>query len=305
MSSSVVEYQHPAIEAVAAISAELDQLAESSLWSMPVADLGQLVVSLERLSRRFSATQIAVLARADSSQIATSTGATSTAAWLRNVADVPVWLCKSRLALHRSLVDRPATAAAFSAGDIGVDAAAAVCAAMHALPGGVPAALNNEIEVRLVETARDEGTRAVVRRAAEISHRFGPELLELQERVARERRWLTLTHAHDGTVAIRGKLDAESGALISGVLEPLAAPAPATDGTPDLRDAGVRYADALVQICQVAASQLPDVRGERPTMLVTVGLETLENRIGCTPGYLDTAFRFQQVPPAKRRVTRT
>jgi Domain of unknown function (DUF222) len=129
--------------------------------------------------------------------------------------------------------------------------------------------------------------------------------LELQERVARERRWLTLTHAHDGTVAIRGKLDAESGALISGVLEPLAAPAPATDGTPDLRDAGVRYADALVQICQVAASQLPDVRSERPTMLVTVGLETLENRIGCTPGYLDTAFRFQQVPPAKRRVTRT
>jgi hypothetical protein len=109
MSSSVVEYQHPAIEAVAAISAELDQLAESSLWSMPVADLGQLVVSLERLSRRFSATQIAVPARADSSQIATSTGATSTAAWLRNVADVPVWLCKSRSHCtdHWLIVPRP------------------------------------------------------------------------------------------------------------------------------------------------------------------------------------------------------
>jgi hypothetical protein len=99
-----------------------------------------------------------------------------------------------------------------------------------------------------------------------------------------------LTHAHDGSLAIRGKLDAETGALVSAVLAPLAAPAPATDGTPDVREVGLRYADALVQVCQVATSQLPEVRGEPSTVLVTMGLETLENRVGCAPGYLDTGY---------------
>src|SRR5450432_1165052 len=300
MSSSAVDYRHPAVEAVAAIGAGLDELADSSLWSMPVAELGGLVVALERLGRRLCAAQIEALAQADASQVARSTGATSTAAWLRNVADVPPWACESRLALHRSLVNRPVTAAAFSAGDISVDAAAAVCSASDALPGGVPAALTNDIEVLLVDTARDEGTRAVVRRAAEITHRFGPEVLDEQERAAREHRWLLLTHAHDGTLAIRGKLDAETGALVSAVLAPLAAPAPASDGTPDVREVGLRYADALIQVCQVASSQLPEVRGEPSTVLVTVGLETLENRVGSAPGYLDTGFPISAGTARKR-----
>jgi hypothetical protein len=290
MSSSAVTYRHAALEAVAAIGAGLDELAEASLWSMPVTELGELVVTLERLGRRVSAAQIEALAQADGGQVARQTGATSTVAWLRDVADVPPWAGKARLALHRSLVTRPVTSAAISAGDISVDAATAVCAAIDALPGGVPAALTGDIEVLLVDAAREEGTRSVVRRAAEITHRFGPEVLEQQERAAREHRWVLFTHAHDGTLGIRGRLDAEAGALVSAVLAPLAAPAPATDGTPDVRDVGLRYADALIQACRLASAQAPQVRGEPSTVLVTVGLEALENRVASAPGYLGTGF---------------
>jgi hypothetical protein len=300
MSSSAVGYRHPALEAVAAIGGGLDGLAGASLWSMPVAEVGELVVTLERLGRRLCAAQIGALAQADAGQVARQTGATSTVAWLRSVADVPGRVGKARLGLHRALANRLVTSAAFGAGDISVDAATAVCAAIDALPGGVPAALTTDIEVLLVDTARGEGTRSVVRRAAEITHRFGPEVLEAHERVARERRWLLLTHAHDGTLAIRGRLDAEAGALVSAVLAPLAAPAPATDGTPDMRDVGLRYADALIHACQVASAQLPEVRGEPPTMLVTVGLETLENRVGSAPGYLDTGFPISAGTARKR-----
>jgi hypothetical protein len=278
------------LEAVAAISAGLDELAEASLWSMPAADVGGLVVALERLGRRLGAAQLVALAQADSCQVARSTGAVSTAAWFRELADVQPGVCKARLGLHRALVDRPVASAALGAGDISVEAATAVCAAIEALPGGVPAGLTHNIEVLLVDTARDEGTRSVVRRAAEISHRFGPEALEAQERAAREHRWLLLTHAHDGSFSIRGKLDAETGALVSAVLAPLAAPAPATDGTPDVREVGLRYADALIQVCRLATAQLPEVRGEPSTVLVTMGLETLENRVGAAPGYLDTGY---------------
>jgi hypothetical protein len=71
--------------------------------------VGELVVVLERLGRRVAAAQLVALAQADSSQLARSTGAVSTAAWLRGVADVQPGVCKARLGLHRSLVDRPVT----------------------------------------------------------------------------------------------------------------------------------------------------------------------------------------------------
>ena len=71
--------------------------------------------------------------------------------------------------------------AAFRAGDIGLEAATVVCSSIDALPGGVPAALNTEIEVLLVDIARDEGTRAVVQRSMEIADRFDPDEFERQE----------------------------------------------------------------------------------------------------------------------------
>ena len=52
MSSIDTEYRHPAVEAVAAIAAGLDALAEASLWSMSTADVGRLVVAIERIDRR-------------------------------------------------------------------------------------------------------------------------------------------------------------------------------------------------------------------------------------------------------------
>ena len=90
---------------------------------------------------------------------------------------------------------------------------------------------------------------------------------------------------------LRGLLDKEAGALAVAVLGPLAAPAPAVDGTPDPRDAGARYADAFVQLCQSATPELPQVRGERPNVAVTISLDSLQAKTtGCAPGMLDTGI---------------
>ena len=128
----------------------------------------------------------------------------------------------------------------------------------------------------------------------EITYRFAPEVLEEQEAAAREARFLTLTTRADGTVALRGQLDKEAGALAVAVLGPLAAPAPATDGIPDLRDTGARYADAFIQLCQLATPDLPQVRGERPNVALTMSLESLQAKTpqatGCAPGMLDTGI---------------
>ena len=290
MSAVPTDYQHPAVAAVAVISAGLDAFADASLWSMSTADAGSLVIALERLARRACAAQVAALAQADRSGIADQSGASSTAVWLHNVTDLPVGIGRARLALHRALANRPVVGAAFAAGDIGQEAATAVCAAIDTLPGGVPAAMNTDIEELLVDIARDEGTKAVVQRSMEIAERFDPDGFERQEADARSRRWLQLIRQHDGSVKMRGCLDKESAALALAVLDPLAAPWPTVDGVPDTRVPERRNADAFIQLCQLATPTLPDVRGERPHLFVTTTLDCLQRQIGSPPASLQGGY---------------
>src|SRR5450755_2502410 len=197
MSSTDTAYQHPAVDAVAMIDAGLDELADASLWSLSTAEVGRVVVAVERIDRRVSAAQVAALAQADSCGVADQTGASSTAVWLHNVADLPVGVGRARLALHQALTSRPVVGAAFGAGDIGLEAATAVCSAIDTLPGGVPAAMYTQIEELLVDTARDEGTKAVVQRSMEIANRFDPDGFAEHEDDARARRFLHLIRQHD------------------------------------------------------------------------------------------------------------
>ncbi|HEY3924709.1 MAG TPA: DUF222 domain-containing protein [Acidothermaceae bacterium] len=290
MSAVTTDYQHPAVEAVATIGTGLDAFGDASLWSMSTTDVGSLVIALERIARRVAAAQVAALAQADRSGIAEHTGTSSTPVWLHNVTDLPVGIGRARLALHQALASRPVVGAAFSAGDIGSEAATVVCSAIDALPGGVPAAMNTDIEALLVDIARDEGTKAVVQRAMEIADRFDPDEFEHQEAWNRSQRWLKLIRQHDGTVKIRGILDKESAALALAVLDPLAAPLPTVDGVPDTRLPERRNADAFMQLCQLATPTLPDVRGERPHMFVTTTLESLQRKVGSTLGSLQGGY---------------
>jgi len=269
------------------IAAGFDALGDASLWSMSTVEVGEVVVAVERIARRAAAAQVSVLAQADRSGVADQAGASSTAVWLHNATDVPVGVARARLALHHALARRPLVGAAFTAGDIGQDAASVVCSAIDMLPGGVPAALNTEIEQLLVDTARDEGTKAVVQRSNEIANRFDPDGFEQQEAMDRDRRFLQIVRKPDGTVNLRGRLDKESAALALSVLDPLAAPLPRADGAPDMRSAELRYADALVQALQLATSALPEVRGERPHMFVTTTLESLQRQVGSALGSLE------------------
>ncbi len=236
MSSLLVDQVYPAAQAVAAMNAALDDFADASLWSMSIHDVAALVIAVEKLANRVDSVKVTVIAQAEKSLVRTLGGAKTTHGWLNTAADVPKWQGHARLQLAHALESRPVTAAAFGAGEITMDAAAAVCTAIQALPSSVPAAMSTEVEDLLLATARQEGSRQVTRRAMEITYRFAPEVLEEQEAAARAARHLTLTTRPDGSVALHGQLDKEAGALAVAVLGPLAAPAPATDGIPDLRD---------------------------------------------------------------------
>lgn len=276
MSSVISGVTHPAFAAVEAINAALDVLAGASLWSLPTADAARLVVEVEKVARRVTSAQLTVLAQAESVAVRTLTGARTTPLWLRSAADVPVWAGRDRLALHRELRGRPLVAAALAAGEVSVEAATAVCTAIAGLPAAVPAVQVGSVERALVDIAIADGTGAVGKWATRITQQWAPDLLEQREAAARERRFLSVVTSRDGTVGVSGRFDQEGGALLTAVLGALAAPAPAVDGVPDGRDAGSRWADALLQLCQHATPDLPLVRGERPNVLLTISLETLQ-----------------------------
>jgi hypothetical protein len=292
MSATTTGFDHPAIDALNAIDAGLGALLDAPLWSLPTGELGPLLVRAERLARRLDAARVVLTNQADVTGLAEREGATSLQAWLRAVADVPITDTKHRLRLHHALGSRPATKAAFHTGTISITGATAITDAITALPPAVPAAMHDEVEALLVETAADEGTHAVAARAAEIIHRFAPDALEDRENRQRQANALTLTQRHDGSLGLRGHLDTEHAALALAVLGAHAAPRPATDGTPDTRDAPTRYAHALIDVLHLASATSPTSRGEPPHIAVTISLAALQaglhNTAGTAPGLLHT-----------------
>lgn len=300
MSATTTGFDHPAIDAMQAIETGLATLVEAPLWSLPAAELAALLVRVERLAHRLDAARVKLTNQADVAGVADREAATSLPAWLRAVADIPIAVTKHRLRLHQALGALPTAAAAFTDGRISMAGATAVTDAMAALPAGVPASLTGEIEQLLVETAAEEGTRAVAARAADITHRFAPDELEAREARQADTNALTLTQRHDGTLGIRGQLDTEHAALALAVLDAHAAPRPSSDGTPDLRDAPTRYADALIDVLQLASTASPTSRGEPPHLAITISLDALQGKLGTDPGLLSATGGRLSAATARR-----
>jgi hypothetical protein len=92
--------------------------------------------------------------------------------------------------------------------------------------------------------------------------------------LAEPRREFHYTTRVDGTVSFRGRIDAEAGALLAGMISPLAKPASAADP----RDIARRQGDALVEVIELAAGnrKAPTEAGERPHVGITISLEALK-----------------------------
>ena len=85
----------------------------------------------------------------------------------------------------------------------------------------------------------------------------------------------------NGDVRFTGRLGPEAGALLLGLLSPLAKPRP-TDGVRDWRGIGERQGDAFAELLQLTANAAaaPVDGGERPHLTLTMSLADLRAQIG-------------------------
>jgi hypothetical protein len=78
----------------------------------------------------------------------------------------------------------------------------------------------------------------------------------------------------DGRLRVRADLDAEVGVKFAAAIEELSAPRPEPDGTPDIRCAGRRRADALETVLDIAARGGDIASAPRTQLLLTVPADT-------------------------------
>src|SRR5829696_3400687 len=227
-----------------------------------VAELRALIDGLEGLWSR--------LVRALDGSGAIESG---TSSWLRSTCRLSAAGARSRVALARRLADHPLVDEALAGGEISVDHARLVTTALSELAAAAGAELAAATEAPLVAAARRCDPARLRREIAHARHALAPEAAAARDEQLFQQRFLRVATTFDGAVVVDGVLPPEGGEALFTALTSLAAPA----GPDDVRSAGQRRADALVELCHRAldGSTLPAVAGERPHLTVLVPVTAL------------------------------
>ncbi|HET6920347.1 MAG TPA: DUF222 domain-containing protein [Jiangellaceae bacterium] len=265
------------------MSAGLDEAAYADVWSLSDDDLADALVRCEQLAARQAALSLRLIREADARDLGRRQGASSTTAWLKDRLRLRPGEAKARVDLahrlegggHRSM---PATATALAAGAVSAEHARVIAKTMVALPGGLSSERERVAETELVGWAHtyDPATVAILGR--HLVHALDTDTLQEREDRAHRDRDMRFVDYGDGMQRFGGGGDTEAIALLRTALDPLAAPCPAADGTPDPRTAGQRMFDALIELARRACQHgdLPAGHGVRPHLAVIVSLDTLQ-----------------------------
>jgi hypothetical protein len=268
----------------------LDDLAGIAWDTASDDELLAAARDLETWSRRLYAVTLAVTAELHTRGVATTHGATSTAVLLRQLLRISPGQARRRIADARAVRPAvaitgevltpvlPVAAAAVEAGAISDQHLLVIRRTVERLPSAVEDTVRAGVESQLVDHATQFDPIQLVKLAHRVRAHLDPDGTLLDERQAVARRELSFAPDLDGTVTIRGRLDAEAAAIVQAALDPLAAPLPADgQGVKDLRTPARRRADALVQAARLLldAGALPTQGGQRPHLTVTITLDDL------------------------------
>ncbi|MFL6164514.1 MAG: DUF222 domain-containing protein [Jatrophihabitantaceae bacterium] len=194
-----------------------------------------------------------------------------------------------RFGARRSLIGEPlepmlpATAAAFEAGEVGCEHAAAIAETVEAIPAAERAAHAAPVESTLVEHARTSDPRTIRLLGQRILAHLDPDGPSPDERrLQQAHRRLSLTCLPDSTGLLDGRLTPACQAIWEAVLTPLAAARPDDALGADDRSPAQRLHDAFEEAGRrlLATGELPDHAGLPSQLILTLSLTDVERRAG-------------------------
>jgi hypothetical protein len=268
---------------LARFDAVVDELLALPVDSLAAEDLLAFWQRLETGSRRLAVADHALISQVQSLRLDFTHGATSLVAFTRQALRISAREAKARVCAAQAagprvgLTGQPLppvyerVAAAQAAGDISPAHARIVVQTLDALPDPVAAELGHTIEALLVTQARRLDPDILAHHAHDLAHALDQDGM-LHDAAARDRRrHLSLSLRTDGSAHLDAELTAEATEHLRTLLDTLARPKPAVEGSQDPRSAGQRRHDALLDALKMLerSAQLPDAGGLTTTVILT------------------------------------
>jgi len=305
----------------AALSA-VRRVADAPAWAMSRAELAETLLELSALEGMVAELKLRVLAEADKADVAGDVGASSTAAWVAHRTRVTRRAAGADVRLAKAL-DVPVMETlrhALAAGRVNLAQARVIAAAVADLPVEVPDGWRVRAQQHLVGEAQVHDAKQLKVLGRKIFEVLAPdeadaresEILEAEERVARERCSFATRDNGDGTTNGWFRLPTAQASMLVKAVHAFAAPRRAhlrkrglgEDATGSSGSAGSHGSDWVepdgrpvpwsVQLGQafgelvehLPVDGLPQAGGLGASVLITMDLEKLKAGIGS--GFLDT-----------------
>ncbi|MGQ0629728.1 MAG: DUF222 domain-containing protein [Sporichthyaceae bacterium] len=283
MDSAVIT---PELEAFAGLEVAVDdalKLVAEHTWRLAEPDVLDLLRRQHVLTSKLASLNLALVHEVQTRGMPASHAATSDTAFLAQLLRMTPGAARATCQLAAQLHTRlPDTRAALAAGEIAAEQARAVVDAVTALPKDATVEDAVWAEAFLLAQAKVVDSTVLRRLGKHIAYAIDPDGSLDHDEAAKRRRELSIKDNHNGTQTIRWTETDENVAVVKAAIGALAAPQPAEDGAKDPRPAGVRRADALLEVCRMALRTgiLPRQRGERPHVHLTVRAEDLKAGTG-------------------------
>ena len=260
------------------LQSALDALAAEDVHALaPRRQLDGIAEMLEARNRMDA--QLARWVRAaELQQASEDDGSKSMQSWLRGRGRLSPGAAGQLVRNGRALDHLPALAAAFEAGAVTADQVAVIAPVVKekrrtaALEQGVDLA---EVDRTLTAVAAERAIQQLARVVHHYLSRLDPDGPEPDPT---DERSLTISTLSDGTVLVRGQLDAVGGEKLQAALESILQ---ADRPKGDRRTRVQQRADALVQLAdnQLAAGNLPFLRTVKPNVVVTATAADLRDPV--------------------------
>jgi hypothetical protein len=260
---------------VSGLRSALEELREEDLGPVASEKLQADLLEIETASRVLEAERLRRIGELDRRQAA-DRDHVSTPAWVANRLGASLPAAAHQVRMARALDEMPAVREALGSGEVSASAVRVLVDARDTHPVAYGSA-----ESLLIQAARNLPVRQLQSAVAHWSAKVDARAAEDRAKRLRRRRKLRICPVISGMVRVEGELDPETGQTVMTALRSVV-DAETRSAPGEARTADQRRADALGEICRqhLDRGDRPVVAGERPHVVVTVGLDALKSGRG-------------------------